>query len=341
VSHSFTEIGAIVREVMGIMEEQPLEIIPIARGGSARSFYRIRCDNSPICIFMHYDRDRPENNYYAAQAGFLRAIGVSVPQIFHHDAAGGVILMEDLGEYDLWHYRQATWGIRRQYYYKILDMIRTLHALRPADVSMAGIPLMETFGPELYRWERDYFRQHFVRGVCRIELNEAEAEALEAELAVLAAGLAGMATCLIHRDLQSQNVMICGNEPVLIDFQGMRYGHPCYDLGSLLYDPYVTFTAAEREELLEYYYCLYQKEYDLAHFRAMFQQASVQRLMQALGAYGFLGRQRNQPEFLVHIPAGLENLVEAAGDNPQLRLLRSLALRCRDVLEDKGAKSVY
>lgn len=333
MSHSSTEIGATIRKVLGIREDQPLSIIPIARGGSARSFYRVRSGNRAICIFMHYDRDRQENNYYAAQAGFLRGIGVSVPQIFHHDAAGGIILMEDLGECDLWRYRQATWDIRRQYYLKTLDMIRKLHALQPGDASLAWLPLMEAFGPELYRWERDYFREHFVQGVCRIELNAAEAEALEAELALMAEGLVGMATCLIHRDLQSQNVMICGNEPVLIDFQGMRFGHPCYDLGSLLYDPYVTFTAAEREELLQYYYSFYEKEHDLAHFRAIFQQASVQRLMQALGAYGFLGRQRNQPGFLAHIPAGLANLVEAASDNPQLRLLKGLAMRCRNTLE--------
>lgn len=335
MNHSFTEISATVHKALGIKEEQPLSIIPIARGGSARLFYRIRSANIPICIFMHYDRDRQENNYYAVQAAFLRGIGVSVPRIFHHDAAGGIILMEDLGEYDLWHYRQATWEFRRQYYFRSLDMIRKLHALRPADASLAGLPLMEAFGSGLYRWERDYFRQHFVQGVCRIEQDAAEAEALEAELAVLAAGLTGVATCLIHRDLQSQNVMICGNEPVLIDFQGMRYGHPCYDLGSLLYDPYVTFTAAEREELLQYYYSFYEKEYDLAHFRAIFQQASVQRLMQALGAYGFLERQRNQPEFLSHIPSGLANLIEAASDNPQLRLLTNLARRCRNTLEQK------
>jgi aminoglycoside/choline kinase family phosphotransferase len=339
VSQSYPEIGATVRKVLGIKEDQPLEIIPIARGGSARSFYRVCCGNLTICIFMHYDRDRRENNYYAAQAGFLRGIGVSVPQIFHHDAAGGVILMEDLGECDLWHYRQATWDIRRQYYFQTLDMIGKLHALQPGDASLAGPPLMEAFGPELYRWEREYFRQHFVRGVCRIELGAAEAEVLEGELSLLAAGFAGVATCLIHRDLQSQNVMICGNKPVLIDFQGMRYGNPCYDLGSLLYDPYVTFTAGEREELLQYYYCFYQKGYDPAHFRAMFQQASVQRLMQALGAYGFLGRQRNQREFLAHIPSGLANLIEAASDNPRLCLLKNLARRCREALTDKEAKS--
>jgi aminoglycoside/choline kinase family phosphotransferase len=327
MSYSSTEIGRTVRKVLGIKGDQPLEIIPIARGGSARSFYRVDCSNGISCIFLHYDRDRRENNYYAAQAKFLRGNGVSVPQIFYHDADAAVILMEDLGDCDLWHYRQAPWDMRRQYYFQTIDMMRKFHTLRPGDTTLAAIPLMEPFGPELYRWEREYFRQHFVQGVCRIELGAAEAEALEEELALLATG---MATCLIHRDLQSQNVMIRDNQPVLIDFQGMRFGSPCYDLGSLLYDPYVMFTAAEREELLQYYYRFHQKDFGQDHFRSLFQQASVQRLMQALGAYGFLGR--NRPAFLDHIPSGLANLIEAAGDTPQLHLLANLARRCQEIL---------
>ncbi len=61
---------------------------------------------------------------------------------------------------------------------------------------------------------------------------------------------------LVHRDLQSQNVMIVNGEPVFIDFQGMRLGSPFYDLGSLLYDPYVEIGEAERVALLKYYYDL-------------------------------------------------------------------------------------
>ena len=39
----------------------------------------------------------------------------------------------------------------------------------------------------------------------------------------------------------------------LIDFQGMRPGLAEYDLASLLYDPYVSLTNAERMELIEFY----------------------------------------------------------------------------------------
>jgi len=51
------------------------------------------------------------------------------------------------------------------------------------------VRLMEGFGPDLYRWERDYFRQHFIRDVCRIELDPSFARELEAELSALESGL--------------------------------------------------------------------------------------------------------------------------------------------------------
>ena len=65
---------------------------------------------------------------------------------------------------------------------------------------------------------------------------------LETELSALGERLSGTGRCLVHRDLQSQNVMIRDGEPFLIDFQGMRFGSPFYDLGSLLCDPYVDFS---------------------------------------------------------------------------------------------------
>ena len=59
---------------------------------------------------------------------------------------------------------------------------------------------------------------------------------------------------LVHRDFQSQNIIVRNGQAHLIDFQGMRPGLAEYDLASLLYDPYVTLSADERTQLLEYYW---------------------------------------------------------------------------------------
>ena len=195
---------------------------------------------------------------------------------------------------------------------------------------------MESFGMDLYRWERDYFRGHFIRDVCRIELEPSFEHELETELSSLAERLSGTRRSLVHRDLQSQNVMIFDGEPFLIDFQGMRFGSPFYDLGSLLCDPYVEFSDSERDELLSFYFELSRWDLDWEAFRDTFWVASVQRLMQALGAYGFLSIKKGLKAYFNHIPSGLAHLQLAAKHVTTLPRLREISQICREAIDEKG-----
>jgi aminoglycoside/choline kinase family phosphotransferase len=199
---------------------------------------------------------------------------------------------------------------------------------------------MSDFGPDLYRWERDYFLDHFVKNVCRIELELSFTKRLEMELSGLAEWLTESKRSLVHRDLQSQNVMIRDGEPFLIDFQGMRFGSLFYDLGSLLCDPYVEFKEEQRMDLLSYYYGLSKQSLTWEDFQKIFWEASAQRLMQALGAYGFLGLEKGLEVYLSHIPSGLRNLHLAASQAASLPLLQELCLKCQKAIEQKGSDQV-
>jgi hypothetical protein len=277
---------------------------------------------------MRYGKGRGENHLYAAIAGFLKGIGVVVPDIVGHDPQRGLLLLEDLGDADLFSCRNAPWEQRCRLYKQTLTLILRLHAFPPERFPQAEIPLMPGFGPELYRWERDYFRTQCVERLCGIRLADEEGRALERELETLARQLMETPPVLVHRDLQSQNVMVRGGEPVLIDFQGMRFGSPFYDLGSLLYDPYVVIRKEERWSLLRYYYDLSRPGQPWDDFERLFLQASAQRLMQALGAYGFLGLERGKRHFLSHAAPALERLIAVAGGTGTLPLLHALAGRC-------------
>ena len=73
---------------------------------------------------------------------------------------------------------------------------------------------------------------------------------------------------------------------------------------------------------------------DWATFLDHFWEASAQRLMQALGAYGFLGLKKGLKAFLDHIPAGLHHLQCAAGNVTSLPQLLELSAACRKVIEN-------
>lgn len=305
------------------------ELIPLAGRGSDRAFFRLKWNRKGSAILIHYDPRRVENTYYAEIAEFLREIEVPAPRMIRHDPASCLLLLEDLGDADLWSFRATPWEKRGPLYRKTLTILHRLHSFPEKNFPSGSVRLMEGFGAGLYRWERDYFREHFVGNFCGIQMEPARERALEAELAALGDRLSETRRCLVHRDLQSQNVMIRDGEPFLIDFQGMRFGSPFYDLGSLLGDPYVTFADRERDELLSFYYGLSKGEIDWAGFRHYFWEASAQRLMQALGAYGFLGRKKGLKAFLEHIPAGLRNLHQATSQVSSLPLLRELVFTCR------------
>jgi hypothetical protein len=324
------------REGLRLSESVSLTISPLEGRGSDRTFFRLKWNRNDSAILVHYDPKRVENGYYADIAAFLHDIDVPVPRLIRHDPVGCLIVMEDLGDTDLWSFRKTRWETRRALYQKTLAIVHKLHSF-PKDYFPSGhVRLSEGFGPHLYRWERDYFRDHFVTGVCGIELGLSFQKELEAELSALAERFAGGVRCLVHRDLQSQNVMIRHGEPFLIDFQGMRFGNPFYDLGSLLCDPYVDFSGGEQAGLLSFYYGLEKWDLDWAAFQNAFWEASVQRLMQALGAYGFLGLRREFKAFLEHIPSGLGNLQQASSQVTFLPRLQELCQVCQRAIEEKG-----
>jgi N-acetylmuramate 1-kinase len=327
---------AFVREALGLPESVALELSPLGRRGSDRSFFRLRWNIKDSAILIHYDPKYVENAYYADIALFLRDIGIPVPRLIRYDPAGCLVVMEDLGGSDLWSLRETLWETRRSLYQKTLIIVNRLHSFPEKDFPSDRVKLMEAFGPELYRWERDYFRDHFVRDFCGIEIEPAFGQELEAELSVLAEHLSGTKHCLVHRDLQSQNVMIRDGKPFLIDFQGMRFGSPFYDLGSLLCDPYIDFSGSEQDGLLSFYYGLSKWDLDWATFRTSFWEASAQRLMQALGAYGFLGLKKGLKSYLEHIPAGLHHLQLAASHVESIPRLRELSVVCQKAIEQKG-----
>jgi aminoglycoside/choline kinase family phosphotransferase len=283
---------------------------------------------------MHYGTDIEENYYWAGINEFLTGLEISVPRIIAQDLRQHFILMEDLGDTDLWSQSTFPWDRRRSYYYQVLTQIRRLHSFELKKIP-PNLKLSPGYGPKLYRWEHDYFLQNFVQAVCKLKLAPSSLRNLHKELDGLIIRLQKIEPCLIHRDFQSQNIMIKNDKPVLIDFQGMRLGNFFYDLGSLICDPYVVFSDEERNELINFYYDLIKPDYSRNDFAIHFWGASAQRLMQALGAYGFLGLKKNKPDFLKHVYNGIRNLILATSNTGNLPVLHGLSQRCESILAER------
>ncbi len=326
------EIQKFLRDHLGAKD---FDLKPIKKGGSDRGFSRVSLPDKTSCVFMHYGDEVAENAYWAGINSFMASLAINVPRIIAQDMPKHFIFLEDLGDVDLWSERFLPWEERRDYYFQALTQIYRLHSFDLKSIP-DDLQLSESYGPRLYKWEYEYFLENLVGEVCKIKLSSTDAAKLMKELDALSARLQKIEPCLIHRDFQSQNIMIKNGRPILIDFQGMREGCLFYDLGSLICDPYVTFKDEERNELLDFYYELMNPAYSRDEFVHNFWMGSVQRLLQALGAYGFLGLKKNKPAFLAHIGNGLENLLTAIDKVNGLALLNDLATECETILTRKN-----
>ncbi len=302
--------------------DHAVDITPIEKGGSERKFYRVRLEQQSL-ILVKYNDQREENRHYVRIAEVFDALGVRAPKIYFHDEGEGLIWMEDLGERDLWSYRDEPWDVRRPYYQSALEEVWRLHDRGWDGLARFPFTLQIEFNAALYRWEQRYFFENCV-GRYFDNLGDEDKAAHLAALPVwerLADKLAAWPRVLVHRDFQSQNILIHEEHAHLIDFQGLRPGLAHYDLASLLYDPYVRLTVDERAELVNFYLGLGHRV-DLGESRAEFEEVyrlcAVQRLMQALGAYGFLGIVKGRDAFLAHIPAALASLREVVATVPEL-----------------------
>ena len=297
----------------------------IATGGSDRSFYRVEPLDGRRSLIMCVTPSRAEFANYVAIGHFLRARDLPVPAFQAWSDTTGLALLQDCGRQALQHLVLE----HGPHDARVLDAYRgvllTLGRFQAIDPStccheMTSRPFSETD----LRWETEYFRENFLGRHLGWDLSQDAA--LTAELESLAARVLRVRQVPMHRDFQSQNVMIEDSQVWMIDFQGARLGPLPYDLASLLRDPYVSLPADVEQALLRFYH-------DEAHpapresfeaFRAAYALVSLQRLMQALGAYGFLSLVKGKPWFRTWIEPALALLLRAVGEVDGLPRLRAV-----------------
>jgi N-acetylmuramate 1-kinase len=300
----------LTREQFPELAAVPCEVEVILKGASDRHFYRLKWqDGRAPMILMVYTLARRDNPKFVPATLRLKKIGVHVPQVLASDDQRLCVWLEDLGRVDLQSLNDQPWEVRRPLYEATLREAAKFHGVGERSLSATDRDELEpVFDEALYEWEQNYFLDHFVGGHLGRSLGSPEFAKAHEVLKKLQHHLAKLPRCLVHRDFQSQNVLVREGEAWLVDYQGLRLGRAEYDLASLVYDPYVSLSAGQRDELLSYYAT--HRRLDLEELRQVFYPCAAQRLMQALGAYGNLSRNLGKKQYLEHIPSAVANLRE-------------------------------
>lgn len=300
-----------VRAHLQLDPDHTVILEPIKRGASGRTIVRLNPEGHPSFIGIHYTLDRKDNRYFLPVARFLKKNRLNVPEVLYDNPGRNIALVEDLGERDLLSIVDESWDEREPYYRSALEQLDRLFYTRPP----RDLELSPPFTAETYQWEQDYFIDNLVEthlGLPGDPLRHNE------ELAHLRENLGSSHRNLVHRDFQSQNIILHDGKAWLIDFQGLRLGRQEYDLASLLYDPYLDHSEEEQERILD----LWEDISEERPVPELLRDCAIQRLMQALGAYANILHTQHIDWYAQHIPTGARLLLAQVKDSPYEDALR-------------------
>lgn len=305
-----TELAGKTRAFLGLADDPVLEPLPVA--GSDRVYWRVLLPDGTRCVLSRHEGLRAENHNFAPLARLLSRRGLRVPRILAEDETERLLWMEDLGDNTLEASFAASPKQRMTAARAAIAEVARLHSLSfdGALVALAQPP----FDEALYRWEQGYFLEHLGGTHLGLPSDILERCRQHPALREIAVELAAQPRVPVHRDFQSQNILIQPDgRAALIDFQGLRAGLGEYDLASLFLDPYGGLPSDEADALFLYYHSL--RGTDVEKSRALYQSCAIQRLMQALGAYGNLGHRLGKPRYLQFIPIAIARLKTVLADH--------------------------
>ena len=298
-SMSTEAILSTVRQYLSVDPNIRIVLEPIKRGASGRTIVRVKSEVSEPLIGIHWTDERPDNDFFVPVANALKKARLRVPDVLYDHSRYRVALVEDLGDADLLSLSDRPFAERLPLYRSAMEQVDKLFFARiPKDLE-----LMPPFDAGMYRWEQEYFIDGYVEGMLGMDASKLRADD---RLHGLATRLGTSARHLVHRDFQSQNLLVNDGKVWMIDFQGMRRGRQEYDLASLIYDPYLNHSEDEREALLE----LWEDIADERPEPNLFRECAAQRLMQALGAYGHILKSRGDEWYRPHAATAVKMLAD-------------------------------
>jgi aminoglycoside/choline kinase family phosphotransferase/UTP-glucose-1-phosphate uridylyltransferase len=292
-----------------------LQIDKLAGDGSDRHWYRVGYKDQSFILSDHgicmpNSDEHLQLDAFVHIGNHLFSKKIDVPRILNHDALSGMVILDDLGDVHLETLIKQKNNARFtvKLYKKVIDSLIDFSIKGFEEFKKEWTCQTQTYSKKLiiekecqYFWEA--FVQRYLKKTILFQkfLNEFNHIADHA----LKHGFTG----LMHRDLQSRNIMIKNGRPFFIDFQSARQGPLQYDLASLLIDPYVQLNTQIKKDLLQYTtnkLKLTPKE--TLNFLDCFHYCCLTRNLQILGAFSFLSLVKKKKHFEHYIPNAVHSL---------------------------------
>jgi aminoglycoside/choline kinase family phosphotransferase len=307
------EIEIISQGYKHLFGDAEIHITPLPKSGSDRKYFRII--SAERSLIGAYYPVKEENEAFIGFTRHFISKELHVPEIYGYLPDKHIYFLQDLGDTNLYTWLREKgdhpdFDIEtKSFYRKVLDHLIIFQTRGIVGLDLNLCYPHRSFDRQSMMWDMNYFKYMLLK-LLTIPFNERD---LEHDFNSLADYLLETGQdYFLYRDFQTANIMIMGNEPWFIDYQGGRKGASQYDVASLLYDAKISMSQHDREELLEYYasnFCRITKE-DKKKFMEYYAGFSIIRLMQALGAFGFRGLYEKKSTFTESIVPGVHLLLQ-------------------------------
>lgn len=302
--------------------ENHYNISKLIGDASTRQYFRCSVSERSYIIAVYPKPFNPDKFSYLEVYELLRQIGLPVPEILAVDGDLGAVLQEDLGSESL-QKRLLTSGKdeRDKLLHQAIDHIVKLQQQGPQALKKESQASQLAFDEKKLNWELHFFRRYYLEGYRKGK--PANQEELTEEFARLAADLASLPRFLCHRDYHVRNLFLKEDRIYIIDFQDARWGPLCYDLVSLLKDS-IQLHISEIGEYKSYFLSKSRRGKPVYDFDRQFHLMCIQRLLKAIGTYGYQITQRDLLIYEQYLKGSLQRCstsLQAITEFPYIRSL--------------------
>ena len=278
------------------------KVVLISLNGDASFRRYFRVEGQPF-IAVDAPPQTQKNQEFVTIDIALEKLGIKVPKIISYDLNNGFMLLEDLGNTT---FANVAVGIEQETYY------RKAITLLPS-IAKVGCKL-PLFDDKFIKFELNIFNEWMLDKALNVKLTDDEQQCLNDTYQILADGITSQEQVAMHRDYHSRNLMVCGNDLAVIDFQDMVKGLITYDLASILFDCYVNLDDKLIENLTFDAYRLYQKQVfleqvDFEKFKYDLRLTSLQRHIKVLGIFCRLHLRDGKDAYLKDLPRVIDYVV--------------------------------
>ena len=184
----------------------------IAGAGSGRQYFRISEDKRS-CVLQVCAEVNDDFRHFVDYSKTFRNYGLPVPQVYAVDETMCQVLQEDLGKRNLLdEVAPVNEGVRsgneRILYPTVIDALVKWQEASQAIFSSHTELWIRRFDFAALKWETDYFTENYLKGYKGVKEIP---QSVKNFFSLLAVAVDAQPKVLMHRDFQSQNIMVRPN----------------------------------------------------------------------------------------------------------------------------------